>query len=74
MAVIAAMDIVDLLPWQSVQVYTVGAPRPGNHAFARGYSSRLQDTWHIINERVRPRSPVMPACVLLGACLLGMAK
>ena len=34
MAVLAAYDIADLFPWLSVQVYTVGAPRPGNRAFA----------------------------------------
>ena len=30
MAVLAAFDIADLQPWASLQVYTVGAPRPGN--------------------------------------------
>ena len=32
MAVLAAYDIAHLFPFQSVQVYTVGAPRPGNKA------------------------------------------
>ena len=53
MAVLAAFDIASLFPWQSVQVYTVGAPRPGNRAFARHYNAKVPDTWHIINERVR---------------------
>lgn len=53
MAVVAAYDIADLFPWLSVQVYTVGAPRPGNRAFAKQYEARVPDTWHVINDRVR---------------------
>lgn len=49
MAVLAAYDISDLCPWRSVQVYTVGAPRPGNKAFANKYEARVPDTWHVIN-------------------------
>ena len=52
MAVIAAMDIADLRGWASLQVYTIGAPRPGNRAFSKLYSSKVPDTWHIINEKV----------------------
>ena len=52
MAVLAAYDIVDLFPWKSVQVYTVGAPRPGNQAFADKYDAKVPDTWHIINPMV----------------------
>ncbi|KAL3161315.1 hypothetical protein ABBQ38_009669 [Trebouxia sp. C0009 RCD-2024] len=54
MAVLAAYDIADLFPWQSVQAYTVGAPRPGNQAFAKKYQSKVPATWHIIN----PKDPV----------------
>ena len=35
LAVLAAWDLALLFPWASVKVYTVGAPRPGNHAFAK---------------------------------------
>lgn len=53
MAVLSAMDIADLLPWASLQVYTFGAPRPGNKAFSKMYNSKVPDTWHILNEKVR---------------------
>ena len=53
MAVLAAYDIADLFPWLSLQVYTVGAPRPGNRAFAKQYEAKVPDTWHVINDRVR---------------------
>ena len=52
MAVLAAFDIAKLFPWQSMQVYTVGAPRPGNKAFAAKYESTVPATWHIINPKV----------------------
>lgn len=52
MAVLAAYDIAKLFPWQSMQVYTVGAPRPGNKAFAAKYGSAVPATWHIINPKV----------------------
>lgn len=51
MAVLAAYDIADLFPWLSLQVYTVGAPRPGNRAFAKQYEAKVPDTWHVINDR-----------------------
>lgn len=52
MALLAATDIAELHPWQSLQVYTFGAPRPGNRAFSKLYNTAVPDTWHIINERV----------------------
>ena len=52
MAVLAAYDIADLFPWGSLQVYTVGAPRPGNAAFAAKYQSKVPATWHVINPKV----------------------
>lgn len=52
MAVLAAYDLADLFPWLSLRVYTVGAPRPGNKAFAKQYEAKVPDTWHIINDRV----------------------
>ena len=65
MAVLAAYDIVDLYPWKSVSVYTVGAPRPGNQAFADKYDAKVPDTWHIINPSVRPNSPCQTMHMLL---------
>lgn len=56
MAVLAAYDIAHLFPRQSIQVYTVGAPRPGNQAFAKKYQSKVPATWHIINPKVPPMS------------------
>ncbi|KAL6766611.1 hypothetical protein ACKKBG_A36690 [Auxenochlorella protothecoides x Auxenochlorella symbiontica] len=32
-----------------VSCYTFGAPRTGNHAFAKLFASVVPDTWHIIN-------------------------
>ena len=57
MAVLAAYDIADLCPWRSLQVYTVGAPRPGNQAFAAKYEAKVPATWHIINPKVRTCEP-----------------
>ena len=52
MANLAALDLAKLLPWASLKVYTVGAPRVGNHAFAKQYNSLVADSWAIINYRV----------------------
>ena len=35
-----------------VSVYTYGAPRAGNHRFARDYERVVPDTWHVINDQV----------------------
>ncbi|DBA79451.1 TPA: hypothetical protein ACH3X2_007723 [Trebouxia sp. C0005] len=51
MAVLAAYDFVDLCPWKSVQVYTIGAPRPGNKAFSDKYEAKVPDTWHVMNSQ-----------------------
>ena len=32
---LAAFDLAPLFPWGSVEVHTIGAPRPGNAAFAK---------------------------------------
>lgn len=37
-----------------VSCYTFGAPRTGNHAFAKLFAGVVPDTWHIINSDVRP--------------------
>lgn len=51
MATICAFSLARLLPPDSLQlhVYTFGAPRTGNHAFAALYNQHVPDTWHIIN-------------------------
>ena len=36
-----------------VMCYSFGAPRTGNHAFARDYNHVVPDTWSIINDQVR---------------------
>ena len=53
MAEIAAWDIAQLFPWVAVQVYTMGAPRPGSRAFAHAYNKRVPASFHVINEQVR---------------------
>ena len=34
-----------------VMCYSFGAPRTGNHAFARDYNQVVPDTWSIINDQ-----------------------
>ena len=53
MANLAAVDIVKMMDWASVKVYTVGAPRAGNHAYAKMYNKLVPDTWSIINYKVK---------------------
>ena len=60
MANLAAVDLTNMMRWGSVQVYTVGAPRVGNHAYARMYNKLVMDTWGIINYRVMPTSAAAP--------------
>lgn len=71
MAVLAAYDIADLQPWASLQVYTVGAPRPGNRAFARQYNAKVPHTWHVINPQVRQLAAPTPHMNTQCTCLLG---
>lgn len=54
MANLAAVDVSNMMRWGGVQVYSVGAPRVGNHAYARMYNKLVPDTWGIINYRVMP--------------------
>jgi hypothetical protein len=39
------------------QVYTFGAPRPGDANFARECNHLFPDMWHIINDAVRRPQP-----------------
>ncbi len=74
MAILAAYDIAGLGLWRSMRVYTFGAPRPGNRAFARLYDNKVPDTWHIMNYRVSGKLQhsclVLPSVATLHTCLL----
>ncbi|KAF6262015.1 hypothetical protein COO60DRAFT_1699568 [Scenedesmus sp. NREL 46B-D3] len=55
-ATLAAYDLLkkykgELDPLRQVSVYTFGAPRVGNHMFARQYEAAVPDTWHVINDQ-----------------------
>ena len=55
LACLAAFDIQRMCPCLGpldVACYTFGAPRVGNHAFARQYDATVPDTWSIINDQV----------------------
>ena len=57
LATLAAFDIRKELLKASrseVQVlcYSFGAPRTGNHAFAKEYNRMVPDTWAVINDQV----------------------
>ena len=56
LATLAAPEIVTALEQAGVKVhvscYTFGAPRTGNHAFARHYDRKVPDTWGLINDQV----------------------
>ncbi|DBB09212.1 TPA: hypothetical protein ACH3X3_007798 [Trebouxia sp. C0006] len=54
LASLAAFDIRRHCPClkpMDVSCYTFGAPRVGNHAFARQYDATVPDTWNIINNQ-----------------------
>lgn len=55
LAVLAAYDIqqaFEVLPLPTTVVtYTVGAPRVGNHSFARSCNTVCPDSWSIINDQ-----------------------
>ena len=61
LATLAAYDIQKELTKQGQQqqqqvevvCYSFGAPRTGNHAFARDYNHVVPDTWSIINDQVQ---------------------
>ena len=63
LAILAAYDIKSTFRFQRLSVHTFGAPRPGNHAFAR-YAScltvvLLPTVWQLLCSQVTwlPRSP-----------------
>lgn len=51
LATLAAIDLQRVSSFPRLQVYTYGAPRTGNHAFAREYEALVPHTWHLINDR-----------------------
>ena len=55
MANLAAVDLAKMMTWASIKVYTVGAPRAGNHAFAKEYNQLISDSFAIMNYRVSNR-------------------
>jgi hypothetical protein len=54
LAVLAAHELQRELglPSEHLSVYTFGAPRTGNHAYAAEYAAAVPDTWHTINNQV----------------------
>ena len=57
LATLAAYDIQKRLQEAGqakvhVVCYSFGAPRTGNHAFAKDYNQMVPDTWSIINDQV----------------------
>ncbi|KAK9866093.1 hypothetical protein WJX84_001319 [Apatococcus fuscideae] len=59
LATLAAFDLVrgcralnsDAGPATEPICYTFGAPRLGNHAFAKMYNTTVPNTWHVINDQ-----------------------
>lgn len=58
LAILAAYDIRKQLQARTscdsnveVICYSIGAPRIGNHAFAREYNQVVPDTWSVINNQ-----------------------
>ena len=53
LAILCAYDIATRTPCAEYDIdtscYTFGAPRVGNHAFARLYNNKVPDTWTMIN-------------------------
>ena len=45
-----------------VSCYTFGAPRVGNHAWAKMYDATVPDTWTLINNQVCLTSSL--ACIM----------
>jgi len=54
LATLAALDIKSLGEAREqldVTLYTFGAPRTGNHAFARDIAAKVPNTWNVINDQ-----------------------
>ena len=46
-----ALEFKDILREEQVMCYTFGAPRTGNHSFARECNVIVPETWNIMNAR-----------------------
>ncbi len=53
LAILAAYDIQQAFGFRNLHVYTYGAPRVGNHRFAREYNDTVPNTWTVINDKAR---------------------
>ena len=76
LASLAAFDIQRHCPClnpMDVSCYTFGAPRVGNHAFARQYDATVPDTWNIINNQVRSASACFCAVMHFNTAILSSA-
>ena len=51
-ALLAGLEIEQQLNVKQVEVYTFGAPRPGNHALAKEITHLVPETWQIIDDKV----------------------
>ncbi|KAK9829664.1 hypothetical protein WJX72_007213 [[Myrmecia] bisecta] len=51
MATLAAYDVQKEFGFSDLSCYTYGAPRTGNHSFAKDLKTVIPDTWHIINDQ-----------------------
>ena len=52
MAELAAFEVRKRWPQVSLAVYTLGAPRVGNKAWAAEYDQAVPETWAIVNDEV----------------------
>ncbi len=71
MATLAAWDISQLLvdlpsTAYTLRCYTFGAPRVGDHTFAKLYKSAVPDTWDVANDQ--DVVPKMTKWWVLGVC------
>ncbi|KAK9828849.1 hypothetical protein WJX72_002401 [[Myrmecia] bisecta] len=51
MATLAAYDVQKEFGFARLACYTVGAPRTGNHSFAREYNKVVPNTWQVTNDQ-----------------------
>lgn len=54
LATLAAFEIKQKWPDAQMFVYTFGAPRVGNTAWASEYDALVPGSWYIVNHQVRP--------------------
>lgn len=63
LAVLCAFDLATRCPCAgaltNIKCYTFGAPRVGNHVWARMFNERVPDTWQLVNADGEPRRCLM---------------